>query len=66
MQSKRLGRMASCSFCKKKIAKDGIDIIDFHFHKACANSIFKTLGMVKKYGEWRAAHPQELSPEITR
>ncbi|MGA2665798.1 MAG: hypothetical protein ABSF83_12740 [Nitrososphaerales archaeon] len=44
------------------ISRERVDVMGFHFHRACAENVAKTLGQVKEYGEWREAHHAVGSP----
>jgi hypothetical protein len=55
-------RAASCSLCNMSISRERVDVMGFHFHRACAENVAKTLGQVKEYGEWREAHHAVGSP----
>jgi hypothetical protein len=55
----------SCSFCHKSIAEDCVDVMEFHFHKPCADKVARMLGHVKVYNRWRTDQHLGPSPELT-
>jgi hypothetical protein len=55
----------SCSYCNKSLRRDRIDVMGFRFHLLCANNVASVLGKVKAFNQWKRAHPQEKTFELT-
>jgi hypothetical protein len=54
-------RSSKCSFCDKSISGNGTKVMDFHFHRACAENVADVLGKVREFNSWKVVHASEKS-----
>jgi hypothetical protein len=59
------GARGVCSFCTKSLRKDRIEVMGFRLHLVCADNVATVLGKVKAFNQWKMAHPQSRSFELT-
>jgi hypothetical protein len=51
--------------CGKDIVDGGLDIMEFHFHKICAENVAMVLRQAKAYNTWRSASPSNQGFHLT-
>ncbi len=65
-RSLEIWEASQCSLCGKPIQQDGQDVLEFHFHSACAKDVGDMLRKIKEFEQVRtsehSAHPAELGP----
>jgi hypothetical protein len=56
--------VVSCSFCDKSISADKIEIMEFRFHRICADNVAEALRKTMAFNDWKKAHPRWQSSEL--